>query len=299
MRSRLSATRGTLIALCMASSAPAQEARRPPITGIAYVRIYARDPAASQRFYTQEVLLPQAQCPMRACARYQVGEDQYVEVVKANRQADGLQVIGFRTTDAEGLRRYLAAHHVKVPARVEQQDDGRAEFAITDAAGHRVAFIEAKATSDQRGAISHRLIHVGFIVKDRGSLDPLYKDILGFRPYWHGGMKPERTDWVSLQVPDGTDWLEYMLNVPPDASPHLIGVMNHFSLGVEDMDATDVALQKTGWKPHGEEHKQMGLDGKYQLNLFDPDEVRVEFMTFTPSQRPCCSDFTGPHPRPD
>ena len=74
--------------------------------------------------------------------------------------------------------------------------------------------------------------------------------------------------------------------------------MNHFSLGVEDMDATDAALQRAGWKPHGEEHKQMGLDGKFQLNVFDPDDVRVEFMTFTPSGKPCCSDFTGPHPRP-
>jgi serine/threonine protein kinase len=25
---------------------------------------------------------------------------------------------------------------------------------------------------------------------------------------------------------------------------------------------------------------------------------RVEFMTFTPSQKPCCSDFTGAHPQP-
>ena len=291
-------TRVGLIALLLANSALAQETKRPPITGIAYVRIYARDPAASRRFYTTELLLPEATCPMKGCARYQVGRDQYVEVLKAGQQTDGLQVIGFRTTDAEGLRRYLAARHVSVPASVENQNDGSAEFELTDAAGHRVAFVEPKASSGQQGAISHRLIHVGFIVRDRATLDPLYRDLLAFRPYWHGGMKADRTDWVALQVPDGTDWLEYMLNVSPDASHHLIGVMNHFSLGVESMDAADAALQRTGWHPHGEERTQMGLDGKYQLNVFDPDEVRVEFMTFTPSQKPCCSDFTGPHPRP-
>jgi len=288
----------SLIALLVATAARAQEATRPPITGIAYVRIYAKDPAASQRFYTKQVLLMEAKCPVKDCARYRVGKDQYVEVVKAGQQTDGLQVIAFRTTDAEGLRRYLAAHDVSVPTSVQQRDEGGAEFELTDAAGHRVAFVELKGSADRQGAISHRLIHVGFVVRDRAAMDRLYQDILGFRPYWHGGMKPDRTDWVALQVPDGTDWLEYMLNVPPDANYHLLGVMNHFSLGVEDMDATDAALQRTGWKPHGGEHKQMGLDGKYQLNVFDPDEVRVEFMTFTPSGTPCCSDFTGPHPRP-
>lgn len=287
-----------LIAVLAAGAARAQEGKRPPITGIAYVRIYAKDPTASQRFYTKQVLLAEAKCPATNCARYQIGQDQYVEVVKAGRQTDGLQVIGFRTTDAAGLRRYLAAHDVKVPAAVEQRDDGGAEFEFADAAGHRVAFVELKASSGEQGVISHRLIHAGFVVRDRAAMDRLYRDILGFRPYWHGGMKPQRTDWVALQVPDGTDWLEYMLNVAPDANHRLIGVMNHFSLGVEDMDATDAALQRAGWKPHGEEHKQMGLDGKFQLNVFDPDDVRVEFMTFTPSGKPCCSDFTGPHPRP-
>jgi catechol 2,3-dioxygenase-like lactoylglutathione lyase family enzyme len=288
-----------VIGLLVATSARAQEVKRPPITGIAYVRIYAKDAAASRRFYTQELLLPETKCPGKDCARYQVGKDQWVEVVNAPQaQNDGMQVIGFRTTDAEALRRYLAAHNVPVPPAVEKEEDGSAAFTVADAEAHRIAFIEPHATTDQRGAVSHRLIHVGFMVKDRGAMDPLYKDILGFRPYWHGGMRPERTDWVSLQVPDGSDWLEYMLNVPPAPSHHLIGVLNHLSLGVANMDTTEAALERTGWTPHGEEHKQIGRDGKYQLNVFDPDEVRVEFMAFTPLQKPCCSDFTAPHPQP-
>jgi catechol 2,3-dioxygenase-like lactoylglutathione lyase family enzyme len=288
-----------VIGLLVATGARAQEAKRPPITGIGYVSISAQDPAAARRFYTQELLLPETTCPLKDCARYQVGRDQYVEVVHADQpQIDGMRVIGFRTTDAEALRRYLAAHNVTVPPSVERWPDGSAEFAVTDAEAHHIAFVEPKATSDQQGAISHRLIHVGFMVKDRAAMDPFYKDILGFRPYWHGGMQPERTDWVSLQVPDGSDWLEYMLNVPPAPSHHMVGVLNHFALGVANMDSTDAALERTGWQPHGEEHKQMGRDGKYQLNVFDPDEVRVEFMDFSPSQKPCCSDFTAPHPQP-
>ncbi len=62
-----------------------------------------------------------------------------------------------------------------------------------------------------------RIIHAGFIVHDRAATEHFYKDILGFRPYWHGGMKDDETDWVSMQVPDGTDWLEFMVNISPDA----------------------------------------------------------------------------------
>jgi len=34
------------------------------------------------------------------------------------------------------------------------------------------------------------------------------------------------------------------------------------------------------------------------LNLYDPDETRVEFMEFTPIERPCCSEYAGQHPVP-
>src|SRR2546430_6763283 len=110
-----------LIGVLAAGAARAQEGKRPPITGIAYVRIYAKDPTASQRFYTKQVLLAEAKCPATNCARYQIGQDQYVEVAKAGRQTDGLQVIGFRTTDAPGLPRHLAPPHLTHPAAVQQR----------------------------------------------------------------------------------------------------------------------------------------------------------------------------------
>jgi catechol 2,3-dioxygenase-like lactoylglutathione lyase family enzyme len=144
--------------------------------------------------------------------------------------------------------------------------------------------------------VSRRLIHSGFVVSDRAAEDKFYKDILGFHVYWHGGRTDDETSWVDMQVPDGTDWIEYMLNVSPNASHKTLGVMNHIALGVPDIHVAQAQLIKNGWK--GTEEPKLGRDGKWQLNLYDPDETRVELMEFKPTKEPCCSPYTGPHPGP-
>ena len=53
-------------------------------------------------------------------------------------------------------------------------------------------------------------------------------------------------------------------------------------------------LRSRGWKPTENEKQQIGKDGKWQLNLYDPDGTRVELMEFTPVQTPCCAPYTGP-----
>jgi catechol 2,3-dioxygenase-like lactoylglutathione lyase family enzyme len=179
---------------------------------------------------------------------------------------------------------------------------------VNDPEGHKIQFVERSKPLVGGGivmgsagpiideSISHRIIHVGFIVHDREAEDHFYRDLLGFHIYWHGGMQPGGTDWVAMQVPDGTDWLEYMLNIKPNADLHTTGVMNHVSIGVPDMKQAQAKLESHGWKAHGDEHAQIGKDGKWQLNVYDPDFTRIELMEFKPTQKPCCSDFQGPHP---
>jgi catechol 2,3-dioxygenase-like lactoylglutathione lyase family enzyme len=170
---------------------------------------------------------------------------------------------------------------------------------LNDPDGHLIGFIQYKSRlkyQKQEGQTSSRLIHAGFIVRDRAAMEHFYEDILGFRPYWHGGMKDDETTWVSLQVPDGSDWLEFMVYDPTGKDKHFLGVMNHIALGVTDIHATQEQLRKNG-APLTEEPK-IGRDGKWQLNVYDPDETRIEFMEFTPVQKPCCSEFTAPHPKP-
>jgi catechol 2,3-dioxygenase-like lactoylglutathione lyase family enzyme len=172
-------------------------------------------------------------------------------------------------------------------------------FSLTDPESHHIGFIQY-INEDRYGysenRVSSRLIHAGFVVRNRAAEDRFYKDILGFHIYWHGGMKEGEDNWVDMQVPDGTDWIEYMLKVPEDASHKQLGVMNHIALGVPDIHAAQQQLIKNGWK--STEEPKIGRDGKWQLNLYDPDETRVELMEFKPTKEPCCSPYTGPHPGP-
>ena len=289
------------LALILALAVPclARDLERPSITAVAFVRIYTNDLAASKKFYSERIQLPEVPCVNKDCTQFQVGNNQYVQIMNANGKNNGMEVVAFQTTDAEGLRRYLASKQIAVPQKLTRNSDGSREFEITDAEGHHVAFLQPSKGSDKRGGTSHRMIHAGFIVKDRAAMDRFYQDVLGFRPYWYGGKDPDHPVWISLQVHDGSDWLEYMLDVKDDADHRTKGIFNHFALGIVDVHTVESSLLKTGWQPSDREKVQMGRDGKYQLNIYDPDDVRVEFMEFAPKEKPCCSEFTSAHPQPD
>jgi len=214
-----------------------------------------------------------------------------------------LAEIVFETDSLRDLSAYLAAQKIQYTLEltsVQTWDVIRPAYSalsVLDPEGHKISFKQRSGNPSgtiPKGAI--RIIHAGFIVHDRAAMEHFYKDILGFRPYWHGGMKDDETNWVSLQVPDGSDWIEFMLDVPENADKRLRGIMNHIALGVTDIRAAQEQLRKNG-APLTEEPK-IGRDGKWQLNLYDPDLTRIEFMEFTPVQKPCCSDFTAPHPKP-
>jgi catechol 2,3-dioxygenase-like lactoylglutathione lyase family enzyme len=288
---------GVALTICVVPAFAAAPVR-PAITGVAYVRVYTNDPEASHKFYAERLKLPEVTCAGNECKQYQVNKYQYVQVLKANREVSGMNMIAFRTSDAEAMRKYLAGHGVRVPATLQKSSDDSREFEIADPEGHRIAFVQSTKESDQHGAISRSFIHAGVVVKDRAKMDAFYKDVLGFRPYWYGGFKDDHPIWVSQQVPDGSDWLEYMLDIPADANHQELGVQNHFALGVRDVDDAAKELTKSGWQPSDREHPQMGRDGKRQLNVYDPDDVRVEFMEFKPREKPCCSEYTASHPEP-
>ncbi|HLK32711.1 MAG TPA: VOC family protein [Terriglobales bacterium] len=296
------ATLGYLLVMTAAVGS-AQRLHRPAIIGISHVTLRSANLKRSQQFYGGVLGFPKEAAGNRPDAlRFRINRQQYIEVVATDDKADRLFEIGFQTTDAEQLRRYLAEEGIEVPGRVEAGADGSRSFYVRDPEGHELSFVQEPSARPVGGPdsehqqISTQMIHAGFIVRDRAEEDHFYKDVLGFHVYWHGGMKNGQTDWVDMQVPDGTDWLEYMLNVEANPSPREAGVMRHLALGVTDIKPAVKLVKQRGWPMP--EKAQVGLDGKWQLNLYDPDLTRVEVMGFQPVRRPCCAPYTGPHPVP-
>jgi len=274
---------------------------RPRILGIDHVSFYTTQPEDVKKLYGGTLGLAIAPAvEAGGILRYIIGS-QWVGYSAApdTKAADRMDHVAFSTDNIAALRKYLMANGLKVPS-IEGRADHSLSFRVNDPEGHRIEFVERgkretpAASTDS--AASRHMIHAGLLVHNRELEDHFYRDLLGFRLYWHGGMQPGETDWVAMQVPDGTDWLEYMLNQPEHPDLRLMGVMNHISLGVADMKKAQKILESHGWKEHGEEKAQMGRDGKWQLNLYDPDLSRIELMEFQPVQKPCCAEFTGQHP---
>ena len=280
---------------------------RPKITGIDHVRISVTDLGNSRQFYAKLFgIRPNGgACDDKSGRCFTVGKQGNQRIELEHAPASGtknrIPEIAFATDDVEKMRSYLVAHGVSASIISKYRYDKQiieAHFEVRDPEGNPISFIQRFFYAIDDPGFGDpwfvRIIHAGLVVRDRPAEDHFYKDILGFHLYWQGGRKDDETSWVNMQVPDGTDWIEYMLNAPANADHHTLGVMNHIALGVPDIKAAREQLIKNGWKP-GEEPK-IGRGGKWQLNVYDPDRTRVEFMEFTPVQKPCCSEYTGPHP---
>lgn len=276
---------------------------RPAIVGVAHIGLRTDDMMAARKFYggilgyQEPFSLDKPDGSGLMLTYFKVNDHQYIEVFPELKDAkqDRLSHISFETTDAEQLRDYLASKGIKVPERLEPRLDRDLGFDVKDPDGHTVEFVQYTPNSIHmqaagkflpEGRVSERMIHVGVTVKDRAAADHFYKDILGFKEFWHGGMTDNETDWVDMRVPEGTDWLEYMLNVK-DPDPRTLGVMHHFALGVPSVKTGYEAVSKRGYA--SDEKPQVGRDGKWQFNMYDPNLTRVELMEPKPVQKPCCS----------
>jgi catechol 2,3-dioxygenase-like lactoylglutathione lyase family enzyme len=272
--------------------------------------VYTSDPAATDHFYREIIgALKMADPENPKGVRYALSATQFIEVLPlpADAGIDRLDHTAWNTDDAEAMRRYLGSKAWKVPGQVEKGADGSRWFTVKDAEGNKVEFVQLPENLKSLSvptAIGTHIIHVGFLVHSRAVEDTFYRDLLGFKPYWFGGMVEGKIDWVSQQAPDSHDWLEYMLTsgpsgtgIPNTISQRQLGVLDHFSIGEISVDMAYKKLvdgNRLGGR-HDAETK-IGKDGKGQFNLYDPDGIRVELMNYHASEKPCCSPFTAEDP---
>jgi catechol 2,3-dioxygenase-like lactoylglutathione lyase family enzyme len=297
----------TVSVLALSSWCFGQE--RPKITSLSHLSVYTTDAPKTERFYVHDLGAHKGSDVQNSSgARFYFNPLQYVEVLPLPSGTPPklrFDHAGLNTANAEGMRRYLAAHNVAVPSGVTRGSDGSQYFEVRDPEGNRIQFVQASAKPPvvPINPVSKHIIHVGFIVHDQALEDAFYIGVLGFRPYWHGGMSDQGSDWVSLQVPDGSDWIEYMLvkgpektGIPASMSQDSAGVLDHFSLGVQNMEKAVGLLYAGDRLTAKHSDPKIGRDGKWQFNMYDPDGIRAELMEFQPTLKPCCSPFLLPSP---
>jgi len=288
----------------------------PAITGISHVAYYVSDMPAALTFWHDLLgfdLSYDRKAPNSTdttVAFLKVNDHQYVELLSDRPpQSDPknfLSHLCFLTSDLEQMRLYLAAKGVAVPARTSRTKTGDLVFSIADPDGTQIEFSQPQPASvEAQGTgkflpptrISQHIYHTGVLVGNtQRSLD-FYEKILGFQETWRGASNPAQLSWINLRVPDGTDYIELMLY---RTLPATYGSSNHVALEVPDIAAAVATLQarpafKSYTKPLT---PHTGVNGKRQLNLFDPDGTRVELMEPVPADGKPVPSSTAPPPPP-
>jgi lactoylglutathione lyase len=288
--------------LALAFSAGVFGQQRPPIVGVAHIALKTGDIAAARAYYGKylgfeeafQITNPDGTLEV---TYFKVNDHQYIEIFPGLKgDEDRLAHVAFETTNAEQLRAYLASRHVTVPAAVRTLPDGNLSFVIRDPDGHAVEFVQYVPDGPlgktfgkfmPASRISDHIAHVGFLVDDQAAANRLFRDVLGFHEFWHGGMTDDGpTQWVAMRVPDGRDHLEYMLHYD-NPTVRVRGIMNHVCLLVPSVAESYKTL--LGRDRKIDDPPKIGRDGKWQLNLYDPNLTRSELMEPKPVEKPCCS----------
>lgn len=283
-----------LAVVAMSALLSAQEVPRPRITGLAHVALYVHDVEEARKFYTgllgyEEPFSLKNGDGSLSLTFVKINERQYVELFPEREAgSDRLNHISIETDDIDGMRRYLASKGVKVPATVPRGRIGNANFNIKDPAGHTVEIVQylpagqtvqAKGKAVPSGRISNHMMHAGIIVNELGPQMKFYSEVLGFKETWRGSRDGKVLNWVNMKVPDGEDYIEFMLHDPiPDAGKR--GSAHHICLSVPDIDkALTVLKTRTAAAGYSRPLEiRTGVNRKRQLNLFDPDGTRSELM---------------------
>lgn len=305
------------LVIALATSLPARaadEPQRPHILGISHFALFVHDMAKSRQFYKQflgfdepySLNNPDGTLHM---TWIKINDQQSIELLpEKEANSDRLYHFSLQTDDVAGMRDYLASRGVEVPAKPNKGRIGNLEFFIKDPNGHTVEIVQyepdgwtmankGKFMPDTR--ISTYMPHVGILVDDVDVSKKFYEDVLGFKEIWRGSKNGKELNWVHERLPDSKEFIEFMLySQLPD--PDKRGKYHHFCLEVPDIKKAKGILDERAAAIGYDKPMtiQVGINRKRQLNVYDPDGTRVEFMEpFTIDHIPA-PPSTAPAPHP-
>jgi catechol 2,3-dioxygenase-like lactoylglutathione lyase family enzyme len=283
-----------LIVLAVAGICLAQEVKRPKVLGVAHMALYVSDLGKARQFYKEflgfgEPYVLNGTNGQERIAFIKINEDQYLELFAESPKQDGqMNHISLQTDDAKMMRDYLASKGIPAPEKVGKGQIKNSNFNIKDPDGHTIEIVQYEPdswTRRERGKflpdtrISNHIMHVGFLVADLDASKKFYGDVLGLREFWRGSSSGKELSWVNMRVPDGDDYLEFMLySKAPDSKQ--IGVRNHVCLETPDIEkAVKILESRPARKAYTRTIEiRTGTNRKRQANLYDPDGTRIELM---------------------
>jgi lactoylglutathione lyase len=299
-----------------AAAAQGGQVKRPKILGLAHVAFYVRDLAKARTFYKdflgfdEEPFTLKKNDGAERIVFIKINDNQYLELFAEDPKNDGrLNHVSIYTDSIDHLHAYLGAQGVKVPEKVGTGQVGNRNFNIKDPDDHTVEIVEYQQdswTTREAGKhmpdtrISTTMMHAGFLVGDLDKSTQFYHGILGFSEFWRGAAGSGNTlSWVNMRVPDGNDYVEFMLYSTLPA-PDDRGTKNHVSLMVPDAAKAVEELKKRAARGmYGRDITiQTGVNRRRQVNLYDPDGTRIELMEPTTVDGKPAPSSTAPPPRP-
>jgi lactoylglutathione lyase len=286
---------------------------RPHITGISHVAYFVSDMPRAMLFWHDLLGFDLSYDRKKpgstdtTVAFLKVNDHQYVELLSdpPAGSKNFMSHVCFLVDDIEQMRTYLLSKGIAVPAHTSRTRTGDLVFQIVDPDGTAVEFSQPQPTSvEAQGTgkflpvdrVSQHIYHVGFLVGNTQRAIDFYANILGFKETWRGGGNPAELSWINMQVPNGDDYVEFMLYRKLPAS---FGSSNHVALEVPDLAAAVAALKaRPAFTSYGRPIAiHTGVNGKRQANLYDPDGTRVELMEpFTADGKPVPSSTAPPPP---
>jgi catechol 2,3-dioxygenase-like lactoylglutathione lyase family enzyme len=290
-------------------------AERPRITGISHVGYFVSDLPKALFFwhdllgYDEAYTLPRDAGDKARIAFIKINDHQHVELFNEPPATphEMMSHLCFAVDDIEKMRAYLRSKgYDPKPGEGVKTKAGDYAFEIKDPNGMAIEFVQSLPSGmEMRSAgrflpatrISPRIYHAGYLVGNAEKTEDFYK-MLGFNETWRGGANPKELSWINMKVPDGDDYVELMLyRTLPE--PDAWGGKNHLSLAVPDIEKAVATLEaRPAYKEYGRPLKiATGVNGKRQVNLYDPDGTRVELMEpNTVTGKPTPSSTAPPPP---
>jgi catechol 2,3-dioxygenase-like lactoylglutathione lyase family enzyme len=303
----------TFLACALAVSAQTAPVR-PRILGISHVGFFVSDLPKALDFwhgllgYDEPYDLKNPDGTVHI-AFLKINEHQQVELFNQQPPAGSghLSHIAFTVSNAEQMRRYLVSRGIPVGSKVSKGKTGDLNFEIKDPDGNLIEFVEPQPDDmEARNTgkfllatrISDSIYHLGFLVGSSEKSIKFYGDVLGFHEFWRGSSNDTQLSWIDMQVPDGNDYVEFMLyrDLP---APDKRGGQEHISLLVPDVQKAITALEaRPAFQSYGKPiAPHTGVNGKRQVNLFDPDGTRAELMESETADGKPVPPSTAPPPR--